>query len=158
MSHLERRFSVRVEDLRRALNCRLSSRIDEFLRALSLRDLKLEEKEVAHLQEDLAKDAIGLLLENGAEDYCDSIDAGIDIDGFFRSVQVSRCLAVHVSGRNVPVMDRHELRRSSLSVGRRICLQLPLCLERPLERRRHRIPLNQRDIPDQFSSSFGIGG
>lgn len=38
------------------------------------------------LQKDLAKDLVSLILELGAKDNGDTIEAGLDIDGFFGTV------------------------------------------------------------------------
>lgn len=80
MSDLERRFAIRVQDLRCALDRRLSSRVDKLLRTLSGIAGAL-----THLQEHAAKDAIRLLVEDGAEDDGDAIRAGRDVDGLGRT-------------------------------------------------------------------------
>lgn len=67
MSNLQRRFSIRIHDLRRGLTTGSSSRVDKLL------------------QKDLAEDAVRFFFKEGREDDGYSIRERENVDCFFRS-------------------------------------------------------------------------
>jgi hypothetical protein len=123
VSNLERRFAVRVKDLRGVLDRRLASGIDEFLDNkpnLMVRQFR-NEGHWTYLEENLAEDAIRFLSEYRREYYSYAIGWGLDINSFL-----------------VAIVNFHELSlRASWS------FQLFLCLEATLERCRQRVALKQ---------------
>lgn len=72
VADLERRLAVRVEDLGRRLAARAAARVDKLL------------------EEDLAEDAVRLLLEDGREDDGDAVGRGEEVDGFFGPASAKR--------------------------------------------------------------------
>ena len=100
VADLERRLAVRVENLR----CRLArgppTRVHELL------------------EEHLAKDAIRLLLENGAEDDSDPVGGRLDVDRFLGAARATREWESR-GGRaeDVPVVNAHQLLLCHDSIG-----------------------------------------
>ena len=97
-----------------------------------------------HLQEDLAVDAIRLILEDRREDDGDAVVAGLDVDGLLFAV---------VDGHDLATLA-HALRRLLRHVLGRLLLQLVVLLVGQLEGRRHGVALEQRQLQDQGISRF----
>lgn len=67
---LERRFTVRIQDLRRSLTRRPTTGVDKLL------------------QKHFAVNSIRFFFEHGRKDDGHAIDRRLDVDGFFRAVMI----------------------------------------------------------------------